>query len=89
MTRPQATELAGLDQRQRHAEIVAHEIDIAGEQILQGRCGAAIGHVLDLHLPISCSISDVRCEVVPLPWVADVTLPGLAFRYAMNSGTVR
>ena len=25
---------------------------------------------------------------MPLPWVADVTLPGLAFRYAMNSGTV-
>jgi hypothetical protein len=26
--------------------------------------------------------------VVPLPWVAEVTLPGLAFRCARNSGTV-
>ena len=34
------------------------------------------------------NISEVRCEVVPLPCVADVILPGLALAKAMNSATV-
>src|SRR5579883_796413 len=34
------------------------------------------------------NISEVRCEVVPLPWVADVTLPGRARASAITSGTL-
>ena len=43
-------ELAGFDQRQRDAEIVEHQIDVAGEQALQRRRRAAIGNVTQLHL---------------------------------------
>src|SRR5215471_10611976 len=34
------------------------------------------------------NIAEVRCEVVPLPWVAEVILPGFARANAMNCGTV-
>jgi len=32
--------------------------------------------------------SDLGCEAVPLPHVAEVTLPGLPFASAMNAATV-
>src|SRR6266568_3896920 len=37
---------------------------------------------------ISWNSSEVRCEVVPLPWVAEVTLPGFALAWAISSATL-
>ena len=47
---PEQLELPALHQRQRHAEIVEHEIDAAGHEVGQRRRRAAIRHVLEFHV---------------------------------------
>ena len=44
----QRAQLAGLDVRQRRGDVVEHHVDLASQQILVGRCAAAVGHVLRL-----------------------------------------
>ena len=46
----QRPQLAGLDVRHHGRRIVDHAVDLAGDQIGDGGCGAAIGHVRDLHV---------------------------------------
>ena len=54
-----------------------HHVEMAGDQVVHARRGAAIGHVVSF-VPVSDEQSPVRCDVVPMPCEPKVTLPGLA-----------
>src|SRR5262245_57270807 len=45
------------------------------------------GTCWNFTLAIIWNSSDVRCEVEPLPWLAEVILPGLALASAMNAAS--
>src|SRR5437762_1738484 len=76
---------AGFDKLQRHAEVVEHAVDAAGDRSLSAGAEPRYGTFCSFTCAIIWNISDVSCDVVPLPCVASVTLPGLACVLAMNS----
>ena len=60
-------EASGLDLRGRGAHAVEHHVDLAGDQVLHRRAGAAVGHVDDAVLVSSLKSSPARWCEVPAP----------------------
>ena len=64
---------------QRGSDVVEEDVDMAADEVVEGRRGAAVGDWLK-RTPARCSnIAAVRCEVDPSPWLADVEAARFAF----------
>ena len=57
----QAAQLATLDQRQHRTDIVEHHVDPPGDEVVERRAGAAIGHVQ--HLDPGHALEQLAGEV--------------------------
>ena len=76
---PSARIVPALDELARGADIVEGDVDVAGDQILHRRRRAAIVDVLEFDARhLLRTAPTVRCAVVPMPWVPELSSPGCA-----------